>query len=68
VPDAQIELVGLYVAHRIPADAYVLVTGEQPDDYWYVMPITIALAAILLVFGWALVRAIRRDLMPARAA
>lgn len=68
VPDAQIELVGLYVAHRIPAGAYVLVTGEQPDDYWYVMPITIALAAILLVFAWALVRAIRRDLVPARAA
>jgi hypothetical protein len=68
VPDAQIELIGLYVAHRIPGDAYVLVTGEQPDDYWYVMPITIALAAILLVFAWALVRAIRRDLVPPRAA
>jgi hypothetical protein len=68
VPDAQIELIGLYVAHRIPPDAYVLVTGEQPDDYWYVMPITIALAAILLVFAWALVRAIRRDLVPPRAA
>jgi len=67
VPDAQIELVGLYVAHRVPADAYVLVTGEQPDDYWYVLPITIALALILLVFAWALVRAIRRDLAPARA-
>jgi hypothetical protein len=68
VPDAQIELIGLYVAHPIPAGAYVLVTGEQPDDYWYVMPITIALAAIVIVFGWALVRAIRRDLVPARAA
>ena len=68
IADAQIELVGLYVAHRVPAGAYVLVTGEQPDDYWYVMPITIALAAILLVFAWALVRAIRRDLVPARAA
>ncbi|HEU4731067.1 MAG TPA: hypothetical protein VFT22_24405 [Kofleriaceae bacterium] len=68
VPDAQVDLVGLYAIHRIPQDAYVLVTGEQPDDYWYVMPITIALAAILLVFAWALVRAIRRDLLPARAA
>jgi hypothetical protein len=68
VPDAQIELIGLYVAHRIPGDAYVLVTGEQPDDYWYVMWITIALAAILLVSAWALVRAIRRDLVPPRAA
>jgi len=66
LPDAQIELVGLYVARAIPDDAYALVTGESPDDYWYVMPITVALAAILLVFAWALVRAVRRDLLPAR--
>ena len=68
LPDAQVELVGLYVARGIPSGAYALVTGEVPDDYWYVMPITIALAAILLVFAWALVRAIRRDILPARAA
>jgi hypothetical protein len=68
LPDAQIELVGLYTARAIPDDAYALVTGESPEDYWYVMPITVALAAILLVFAWALVRAVRRDLVPARAA
>jgi hypothetical protein len=68
LPDAQIELVGLYVVRGIPEDAYALVTGERPDDYWYVMPITVSLAAILLVFAWALVRAIRRDFLPARAA
>jgi hypothetical protein len=68
VPDSQLELVGLYVARPIPADAYVVVTGELPDDYWYVMWITVALAALLLIFAWALVRAIRRDLASARAA
>jgi hypothetical protein len=68
VPDDQIDLVGLLVVRGIPDDAYAVVTGESPDDYWYVMPITIALAAIVLVFAWALVRAIRRDLIPARAA
>jgi hypothetical protein len=68
LPDAQIELVGLYAARAIPDDAYALVTGESPEDYWYVMPITVALAAILLVFAWALIRAVRRDLVPARAA
>jgi hypothetical protein len=67
LPDGELELVGLYISRGIPADAYALVTDEQPDDYWYVMWITIALAAILLVFAWALVRAIRRDLVPARA-
>ena len=68
LPDAQIELVALYVAHGIPGDAYALVTGEHPDDYWYVTWITVALAAIVLVFAWALVRAIRRDFLPARPA
>lgn len=68
VPDDQIDLIGLYVVRGVPGDAYAIVTGESPADYWYVMPITIALGAILLVFAWALVRAIRRDVIPARAA
>jgi hypothetical protein len=68
VPDDQIDLLGLYVVRGIPAGAYAVVSGELPDDYWYVLPITIALGAILLVFAWAGVRAIRRDLMPARTA
>jgi hypothetical protein len=67
IPDAQLDLVGLYVARAIPADAYALMIGDRPDDYWYVLPITIALAAIGLVFAWALIRAVRRDLMPTRA-
>lgn len=69
VPDTAIELVGLYVSTSIPGDAYVLVTGEDPKDYWYVWPITAALALILLLFAWALVRAVKRDLLsPARAS
>ena len=68
LPDDQIDLVGLHVARGIPAGAYALVAGESPDDYWYVMPITVALAAIVIVFAWALIRAIRRDLLPARTA
>jgi hypothetical protein len=67
LPDDQVDLVGLYVARGIPAGAYAVVAGESPDDYWYVMPITVALAAIVIVFAWALIRAIRRDLLPARA-
>ena len=67
LPDDQIDLIGLHVLRGIPHDAYAIVTGESPDDYWYVLPITIALAATMLVFAWALVRAIRRDLWPARA-
>lgn len=65
LPDAQIELVGLAITRPIPAGAYAVVTGEVPDDYWYVVPIMIALTAISLVFLWALIRAIRRDILGA---
>jgi hypothetical protein len=67
VPDAQIDLVGLSVLRDVPDDAYALLTDEKPQDYWYVTWIFIALGAIALVFGWALVRAVRRDLLPTRA-
>ncbi|MBA2543249.1 MAG: hypothetical protein H0V17_26645, partial [Deltaproteobacteria bacterium] len=66
-PDAQVDLVGIFVSKPIPEDAYALITNEIPQDYWYVLPITIALAGIGLLFAWALVRAIRRDLLPTRA-
>ncbi|CAN5121265.1 hypothetical protein BH11MYX1_BH11MYX1_52390 [soil metagenome] len=63
IPDAQIDLLGLYVARSLPSDAYALITDENPADYWYVLPITVALAAIGLIFAWALVRAVKRDLL-----
>ncbi len=66
VPDAEIDLVGAYVARGIPSGALVMLAEERPGDYWYVMPITIALAVIGLLFGWALVRAVKRDLLPTR--
>lgn len=60
---ADADLVGVYVDRDLPADARVLVTGENPEDYWYILPIMIGLAVIGLVFLWALVRAVRRDLL-----
>ena len=67
IPDTQLDLVGLYVARAIPGDAYAVLTNERPEDYWYVLPVTIVLAAIGLLFAWALVRAVKRDLLPTRA-
>jgi hypothetical protein len=61
-----VDLVGLYVARGIPSDAFALLTDEKPADYWFVLPVEIALAVIALIFGWALVRAVRRDLLPTR--
>lgn len=67
IPDGDLDLVGLYVARGIPDGAYALITGEQPADYWYVLPIEIALAVIAVFFAWVLVRAVKRDLIPTRA-
>lgn len=65
VPDAQVDLVGLFVQRGVPSDAYALLTGERPAEYWYILPFTIALSVIALLFAWALARAIR-DLLPTR--
>ena len=67
IPDAQADLIGLYVERSIPSGAYALITGERPEDYWYVLPISVALLGVGLVFAWALVRAVKRDLLTARA-
>lgn len=67
LPQADLDLVGFYVTRPIPGDAYALLIGEKPQDYWYVLPITVVLALIGLLFAWALVRAVRRDLVPTRA-
>lgn len=67
VPDAQIDLIGVLTARGVPAGAFVLVSGEEPALYWYVRPISYALLAFAALFAWVLVRAIRRDLLSAKA-
>jgi hypothetical protein len=61
IPDAQLDLIGLYVLRAIPSGAYAVITGEKPQDYWYVLPVEILVGVIALLFAWALVRAVRRD-------
>lgn len=68
IPDAQLDLVGMYVVRDIPSGAYAVIVGENPQDYWYVLPVAILVLVIGLVFGWALVRAVKRDLLPPKAA
>jgi hypothetical protein len=68
IPDAQIDLIGLYVVRGIPSDAYAVIIGEHPQDYWYVMPVTVVLAIIALLFAWALVRAVKRDMLSPKPA
>jgi hypothetical protein len=61
IPDAQLDLIGLYVVRTIPDGAYAVITGERPQDYWYVLPVAILVGLIALLFAWALVRAVKRD-------
>lgn len=67
VPDAQLDLIGLYVSRSIPEGAQALLVGEKPKDYWYVLPVFIVVGLIALLFAWALVRAVKRDLLTPRA-
>lgn len=66
ITDDQIDLIGIYVARSIPPDAYAVIVGERPEDYWYIQPIIIGLGLMGALFVFALYRAIRRDLLPAR--
>jgi hypothetical protein len=67
IPDAQLDLIGMYVVRDVPGDAYAVIVGENPQDYWYVLPVAIVVALIGLLFAWAFVRAVKREL-PAKAA
>ncbi len=67
IPDAQLDLVGVYVTRTIPDGAYALLIAERPQDYWYILPITIVVAIIGLLFLWTLIRTVRRDVLPTSA-
>lgn len=54
-------LLRVWTPMPVPADAVVIIMGEAPGDYWYVLPVAIGLAIIALLFAWATVRALRRD-------
>jgi len=61
VPWASIRSVAVETPRAALGDARVIVTTEAPGDYWYLIPVYLIFAAIALLFGWALVRALRRD-------
>jgi hypothetical protein len=67
IPEAELDLIGMYVVRDVPSGAYAVIIGESPQDYWYVLPVAILVALIGLLFAWAFVRAVRRE-FPRRAA
>lgn len=66
LPDAQLDLVGLYVSRGLPSNALALIISEVPQDYWYILPITVVVGLFGLLFLYALVRTIKRDYLPTR--
>jgi hypothetical protein len=68
IDPARVDLIRVFVDHRIPASARVIVVGELPADYWYVLPLVIGLGVLALLALWALVRAVKRDLLTPPAA
>lgn len=71
VPWGQVSWVTPMVARAVPADAWVIVTGESPEAYWYVLPLVAVLGVAALLFAWALARALwprPDDAVPAPAA
>jgi hypothetical protein len=50
-----------YVKPTLPADAEILLVGERPADFWYVLPLYGLLVVVLGLMVWALVRGLRSD-------
>lgn len=51
-----IESAVVYFRHPVRADSLVVVVADRPDGYWYVVPVSILLAAIAGLFLFVLVR------------
>ncbi len=56
---AAIDHLEILVPMTIPAEAWVLLTGDTPARLWYMPPLYGGLAVISLLMGWALAVAIR---------
>jgi hypothetical protein len=61
VPWSSITVAAIETPRSAPADARVIITTEAPGDYWYLIPVYLVFAIIALLFGWALVRALRQE-------
>lgn len=68
VPWAHISWLSASVPRHVPAGALVLIADEQPETYWYVLPLFVTLALAALLFLWALVRALLPRERPTAAA
>lgn len=63
LPWASVDVIAIHAARPIPGDPWVLLADEVPAQYWYLTTVYVLLAIFALLFGWALVRTARRELM-----
>jgi len=66
VSAASVAAILVEAMRRPPDDARVLVTTDRPGDYWHVTALFAVLAALALVFAWALWRGLRAAPAPAQ--
>jgi hypothetical protein len=60
VPWTSVSSVSLAARRRAPdPEARVIVGGQAPGDFWYVLPIYLVLGLFALLFGWGLWQALR---------
>jgi hypothetical protein len=67
IDPSRIDLVRVTAKRTIPSSAKILVIGEVPGDYWYVLPLAIGLALLGAIAIWAGIRAIKRDYLNQRS-
>jgi hypothetical protein len=63
LPWSAIDVAALWLPRTPPDGAVVVLLGEEPGRYWYVLPIYGAIALFGLLFAWALARAVKRDFL-----
>jgi hypothetical protein len=63
LPWSAIDVAVLWLPRTPPDGAVVVLLGEEPGRYWYVLPIYGAIALFGLLFAWALARAVKRDFL-----
>jgi hypothetical protein len=60
IPRAAVDHAVFWVAPALPADVWVLMAGDTPAALWYMRPLYVLLAIIVLLMLWALVTDLRQ--------
>lgn len=64
---SDVDVVALWVARAVPANARVIFTNETAQMYWYITPLVVVSALLAVLFAWAFVRAWRYERQESRA-